>query len=81
MSLILVEADFKKVVNCFREEFGGGVGLVKANDTLTVSCFQNGIDWIVRVDTHCVIILIEKLAHEQLDDFEVADHLMGVEFR
>ena len=78
--MILVQADFEKVVDSFCEEFGGGVGLVKANDPLTVSCFQSGIDRIIRVDAHGVIILIEKLAHEQLDDFEVADHLMGVEF-
>ena len=64
MSLILVEADFEKVVDGFREEFGGGVGLVKANDPITVSRFQSGIDRIIRVDAHGVIILIEKLAHE-----------------
>jgi hypothetical protein len=62
------------------EEFGGGVLGREADDAVAVAGFEVVVGWVVGIHAEGMVERVEEVADGFLDDFEVTDHLILVEF-
>ena len=69
------------IENSFGHEFGGRVLMFESDDPVTVTLLEVRIGRIIRVHAESVIESIKPLTQCRLDDFEIADHLIVIEFR
>ena len=69
------------IENGFGHEFGGRVLMFESDDPVTVTLLEVRIGRIIRVHAESVIESIKPLTQCRLDDFEIADHLIFIEFR
>lgn len=76
---VLAEGFGGDIVESFCQDFGGGVLIREGDDSFAVGLPEGGEEGIRGVHAKGVVVGIDERGDGFLDDFEVADHRVGVE--
>lgn len=75
----LGEAGADDVEDELGDDLGGRVLLLEGDDALTVGVLQGGVHRVVGVHAEGVVVGVDRLLGGGLDDFEVGDHVAGIQ--